>query len=145
MYWKMTKFWYFEGRKCPFFTLFPGISVFLRFLFFVRFGPFKKCSKVTFRVLENLMEFEAHGSLILSFSPSSMDCRRSRFVWGGCLVRWSTPWSAHVHQWTEGQRAMEFVCYHYQPMMHRQRYVITVWHSFQVAFQYCNFLTFIPQ
>ena len=50
--WKMTNLWHFEGRKWPFFTLFPGISTFLRFSNFVRFRPFKKCSRVIFRVLD---------------------------------------------------------------------------------------------
>ena len=34
------------------FKLFTGISVFSRFLNFVPYGPFKKCSGVIFRVLD---------------------------------------------------------------------------------------------
>ena len=50
--WKMTKLWHFWFRKWLFFTLFPGISSFSRFSIFVRFGPFKKCFRVVFRVLD---------------------------------------------------------------------------------------------
>ena len=45
----------FLRSKRPFFKLFPAISVFSRFSKFVLFEPFKKCSRVVFRVLEETL------------------------------------------------------------------------------------------
>ena len=54
----MTEFWYFERRKQPFFTLLPGISVFSRFSNFVRFGLFKKYSRVILRVRDEKLTYK---------------------------------------------------------------------------------------
>ena len=48
----MHQFWRFEGRKRPFFTLYPAIPASFRFSKCVRFGPFKKCCRVPFRILD---------------------------------------------------------------------------------------------
>ena len=49
---KWPSFGVLKIKKDHFFTLFPAISVFLRFSKFVRFGPFKKCSRVIFHILD---------------------------------------------------------------------------------------------
>ena len=48
----------FGRSKRSFFTLFPAISVFSQFSKLVRFGPFKKCSGVTFRVVDEQLTQE---------------------------------------------------------------------------------------
>ena len=57
---KKAEFCRFEGRKQPFFTLFPAISAFFRFSNFFRFRPFKKCSRVIFRVLDEKLTKNMH-------------------------------------------------------------------------------------
>ena len=46
--WKMFNLWHFECRRWPIFTLFPGISTFLRFSKFVWYRPLKKYFGVIF-------------------------------------------------------------------------------------------------
>ena len=48
----MTEVWYFEGRKRPFLMQFLGIFLCFRLSSFVLFGPFKKCFRAIFRVLD---------------------------------------------------------------------------------------------
>ena len=58
---KMAEFCYFESKKLPHFTLFPGTPVLSRYPSFVRYGHFQKCSVGIFRVLgEKLTKIMCH-------------------------------------------------------------------------------------
>ena len=49
---KCSSFGVLKVENGHFFTLFPAISAFFQFSKFVRFGPFKNCSRVFFCVLD---------------------------------------------------------------------------------------------